>query len=131
MPGNFFDTNVLLYVGGADRRKAEEAEGLLRQGGTISVQVLNEFANVSRRKARLPWPELHSCLRTIRRGLAVLPLTVEIHQLGVQVAERYSLSIYDAMIVASALDANCDTLWSEDMQHHLLIDRLRIRNPFS
>ncbi|MDB5654248.1 MAG: hypothetical protein JWQ94_1861 [Tardiphaga sp.] len=61
-----------------------------------------------------------------------MPLTVDIHQSGLRLAERYGFSIYDSFIVAAALAADCDTLWSEDMQHGMLIDaRLRIANPFS
>jgi predicted nucleic acid-binding protein len=63
--------------------------------------------------------------------LPVHPLTVEIRETGLALAERYRLSIYDAMIAASALHADCDTLWSEDMQDGLVLDgRLRVVNPF-
>lgn len=65
------------------------------------------------------------------RPLAVVPVTIEIRDAGIALAERYTLSVYDAMIAAAALDAGCDRLWSEDMQHGLLIDNaLRIANPF-
>jgi len=60
-------------------------------------------------------------------------LTVQIgtHEIGLALAERYKLSIYDAMIAAAALQANCDTLWSEDMQHRMMFEgRLRVINPF-
>jgi len=58
-------------------------------------------------------------------------LSVETHETGILLAERYSLSVYDAMIAAAALQANCETLWSEDMQNGALIEgRLRIVNPF-
>ena len=66
------------------------------------------------------------------RGLVpVQPVTIEIHETGLRLAERYGLSIYDAMIGASALHADCDTLWSEDMQDGIVLDgRLRVANPF-
>ena len=66
-----------------------------------------------------------------QRGLLqAQPLTVDIHETGLALAERYGLSIYDAMIAASALHADCDTLWSEDMQDGMsLDDRVRIFNP--
>jgi predicted nucleic acid-binding protein len=67
----------------------------------------------------------------LRDLLTVHPLTVEAHETGLRIAERYGLSIYDAMIAASALHAGCDTLWSEDMQHGLALkEGLRISNPF-
>jgi predicted nucleic acid-binding protein len=131
MPGDFFDTNVLVYVAAGSSAKAKRAERIIAAGGVISVQVLNELAIVARRKMRLPWTETRSFLSLIRGLLPVHPITVEIHETGLAVAERYGLSIYDAMIVASALHADCDRLWSEDMQHGMKIKgRLRIANPF-
>ena len=131
MPGSFFDTNVLLYVAAGHPAKADRAEQLIGEGGTISVQVLNEIANVARRKMGLSWTETHAFLSMIRSLLPVRPITVEIHEAGLALAERYGLSTYDAMIAASALQADCDTLWSEDMQDGMLLGaRLRIVNPF-
>jgi predicted nucleic acid-binding protein len=131
MPGSFFDSNVLLYLASGDRAKADRAENIVGEGGAISVQVLNELANVARRKMRLSWAETRGCLSTIRSLLPARPITVEIHESGIALAERHGFSTYDAMIVASALDADCDTLWSEDLQHGMLIDgRLRISDPF-
>jgi hypothetical protein len=95
------------------------------------VQVLNEFANVARRKMRMSWPETHTSLDLLRSLLTVHSITIETHETALALAERHNLSIYDAMIVASALNADCDTLWSEDLHHGLVIDgRLRITNPF-
>ncbi|ROZ79574.1 PIN domain-containing protein [Ramlibacter sp. WS9] len=127
----FVDTNVLLYLLSADSAKADRAEALVGGGARISVQVLNELTNVARRKLAMRWEEIDELAQAIRASCPVEPLTVETHDTGRRLAERYSLSVYDAMIVASALVANCTTLFSEDMQHGLLIDRtLRIRNPF-
>jgi predicted nucleic acid-binding protein len=131
MPGRFLDSNVLIYIASGDRAKAHRAEKLLAEGGAISVQVLNEIANVARRKMRLSWRETQAFLSSLRGLLLVHPVTVEIHERGLALAERHNLSIYDAMIAASAMQADCDTLWSEDMQQGGLIDgRLRIINPF-
>ncbi len=131
MPGRFFDTNVLLYVAAGDPVKADRAEQLVGGGGTISVQVLNEIANVARRKMGMSWAETHAFLSMIRGLLPVQPITIEIHETGLALAERYGLSTYDAMIAASAMQADCDTLWSEDMQDGMVLDdRLRIVNPF-
>ena len=131
MADRFFDTNILLYVAGTSKDKAEQAKRLIADGGLISVQVLNEIANAARRKMNLDWDETHAFLDALRALLVVRPLTAEIHDAGLDIAERYRLSIYDAMIVASALDAGCTTLWSEDMHHGLSIDgKLQILNPF-
>ena len=131
MPVSFFDTNVLVYLASSDAAKADRAEAIIAGGGSISVQVLNELANVARRKMQMSWDETHGLLNTLRGLLTVHAVTVETHEAGLRIAERYSLSIYDSMIAASALDAGCDTLWSEDMQHGMKLDEgLRIANPF-
>jgi len=131
MLGSFFDTNVLLYVASGDPAKAERAEELIIAGGIISVQVLNEIANVARRKMGMSWTETRAFLSTIRGLLPVQTLTIDVHETGLELAERYGLSVYDAMIAASALHANCDTLWSEDMQDGVVLEgRLRVVNPF-
>jgi predicted nucleic acid-binding protein len=131
MGDSFFDTNVILYIASNDPAKADRAEALIGVGGAISVQVLNEFTHVARRKMRLTWRETLDLLSTMRRLLTVHPLTVDVHDVGLSVARRHNFSLYDAMIVACALEAGCETLWSEDMHHGMVIDgRLRIANPF-
>jgi predicted nucleic acid-binding protein len=131
VPGSFFDTNVLIYLASGDTAKADKAEARLAEGGTISVQVLNEITNVARRKMRLSWGQTHVFLTALRGLLLVRPITIDVHETGLEIAEKYILSTYDAMIVASALHADCDTLWSEDMQHGMVLEgHLRIVNPF-
>ena len=131
MPVSFFDTNVLVYLASEDAKKANLAEAAIAKGGSISVQVLNELANVARRKMRMSWADTHAFLNMLRGLLTVHPLTLETHETGLALAERYGLSTYDAMIAASALQAGCDTLWSEDMQHGMALDEgLRIADPF-
>ncbi len=128
---DFFDTNVVLYLLSADTAKADRAEELLAAGGTISVQVLNEFVAVASRKLRMSWVEIREVLTQIRAVCAVESLTVETHERALRLAERHGLSIYDALIVSAALMANCKTLHSEDMQDGQVIERqLTIRNPF-
>jgi len=132
MPGDFFDTNVLVYIASGRTAKADRAERLVRDGGIISVQVLNEIANVARRKMRLSWPATRAFLSLMRGLLPVEPMTLKTHETGLALAERYRLSIPDGMIAAAALLAGCDRLWSEDMQDGLVIDgRLRIADPFA
>ena len=129
---DFFDTNVVLYLLSADTAKADRAEKLLALGGTISVQVLNEFAAVASRKLRMSWTEIREVLAQIRAVCAVEPMTIETHERALRVAERYGLSIYDALIVSAALLANCKTLHSDDMQDDQVVERqLTIRNPFT
>jgi predicted nucleic acid-binding protein len=128
----FADTNVLLYLISRDAAKARRAEKLLSARIAISVQVLNEFASVARRKHSLEWTELVEILAGIRHFAELQPLTLDTHLHGLALAERYGFSLYDAMIAAAALQAGCDTLMSEDFQPGQVIDgRLKIVNPFA
>ncbi|GGH41211.1 Predicted nucleic acid-binding protein, contains PIN domain [Cribrihabitans marinus] len=131
MSAEFADTNVILYLLD-DSPKADRAEEILRQGPRISVQVLNEALVNCRRKAGLSWEDTGGFLAGIQSLCAVEDLTVQTHQVGRALSEKYQLSVYDAMIVSAALIAGCTTLWSEDMHDGLLVeDQLRVVNPFS
>ncbi len=131
MAGSFIDTNVLIYIASGDRAKADRAEAILGDGGVISVQVLNELTNVARRKMRMTWPDTRAFLAMLRGLVTVEVMTVETHETGLVFAERYGLSVYDGLIVASAVHAGCDVLWSEDMQNGMRIkEGLRVVNPF-
>ena len=131
MRAEFLDTNVILYLLD-EGPKADIAETLVARGATISVQVLNESLVNCRRKAGLSWEEAATFLEGMRALCPVEDLTVQTHDVGRALAERYGFSIYDAMIVASALVAGCTTLWSEDMQDGLLVEgQLCIVNPFT
>jgi predicted nucleic acid-binding protein len=131
MPGSFLDSNIVLYLASKQAAKADRAEELVNSGGTISVQVLNEIANVARRKMSMSWAETRNFLLIVRALLNVEPVTIETHDAGIALAERCQLSVYDGMIASAALLAECDTLFSEHLQDGLLIDnRLRVVNPF-
>lgn len=127
----FLDTNVLVYAFTTDRR-ANRAEEILARGGTISVQVLNEFANVARRKLGMTWGEVASASGALQRLCGpVVGVDLDTHADALRLAERYGLSIFDASIVASALGTRCEILYTEDMQDGMLVDgRLRLMNPF-
>ena len=127
---SFFDTNVLLYLLSKDAAKADRAEALLASGGVVSVQVLNEFASVASRKLAITIPEIREILSTIQGVCIVKPLDIETHKLGLELAERYGFSIYDGMIVAAAVHAECTILYTEDLQQGQMIAKLQIRNPF-
>ena len=131
MPREFLDSNILVYAFTTDQRAAV-AQGLLEHGGIISVQGLNEFTNVARRKLGMTWAEVRESLVAIRTLCStILPIDIETHAEGLRIAEYYGYAMFDALIIASALRANCSTLWSEDMQDGIVIDgRLRIANPF-
>ena len=127
----FFDTCVLLYLLSNDAAKADRVEELLAARGTISVQVLNEFAAVSLRKLRMPLPEVKEILDTVRAVCDVVPLTVETHDRALAIVARYGFSLYDSLLIAAALIAGSRHLYSDNLQHGQLIDRqLRVVNPF-
>jgi predicted nucleic acid-binding protein len=131
MSVEFADTNVVLYLLDVGP-KADRAEAVLAKGPRISVQVLNETLVNCRRKAGMNWEESGAFLAGVQALCPVEDLTLQTHEVGRALAERYGLSIYDAMIVASALMAGCTTLWSEDMQDGLVVEgRLRVVNPFA
>jgi predicted nucleic acid-binding protein len=127
----FFDTNVLLHEFSQDAAKASASENVIRGGGVISVQVLNEFANAGRRKLGWGWAVIREILGEYRTNFTVVPLTLETHERGLGLAERYQLNVYDGMIVAAAQLAGCKVLYSEDMHDGLVIDGLTIRNPYA
>jgi predicted nucleic acid-binding protein len=128
----FFDTNVFVYAIIQDDPRSDHAEELIAEGGTVSVQVLGEFAAVARRKTKMPWIEIRLALDSIKALCPdPLPITLDTHQEALAIAEKYGYKIYDALILASALEARCTMLYSEDMQDGQVIDhRLTIRNPF-
>jgi len=128
----FFDTNVFVYAVVQDDPRSEKAEELIAEGGTASVQVLNEFADVVRRKAEMPWGEVRFAIENIKALCPdPLPITIDTHNEALTIAEKYGYRIYDALIVASALEAQCTILYSEDMRDGQVIDhQLTIRNPF-
>jgi predicted nucleic acid-binding protein len=128
----FFDTNIFVYAIIQDDPRSDHAEELIAQGGTVSMQVLSEFAAVARRKTKMAWVEIRRALDGIKVLCPdPLPVTLDTHREALAIAEKYGYRIYDALIVASALEARCTILYSEDMQDGQVIDhRLTIRNPF-
>jgi predicted nucleic acid-binding protein len=126
----FFDTNLLVHAQ-QKGRKADRSRALFAAGGNLSVQVLNEFTAVSRRKQQREWREVAEAISDV---LALvdppLALTLDLHAAARVFAEDHRLSFYDALIVASAIEAGCDVLYSEDMQHGRSIGGLAIVNPF-
>ena len=126
----FFDTNIIVY---AQERgeKGNIARALLAEGGYLSVQVLNEFASVSSRKQGRTWSEIEEALSDLL-ALVRPPVSIKIdlHRQARRLASEIGFSFYDALIVAAAIEAGCQTLYSEDMQHGRTIGPLTIMNPF-
>jgi len=128
----FFDTNVLIYAVTRSDTRAVRAEELLLAGGVVSVQILNEFAAVARRKLQMPWAEVAEAVEAF---LVLCPspvaVTLEIHNAARAIADKMGCNIYDALVVAAALEAGCATLYSEDFQDGQVIEgKIIVRNPF-
>jgi predicted nucleic acid-binding protein len=134
MPGKtYLDTNVLVYAVTQNDPRTARAEELLLSGGVVSVQVLNEFTAVARRKLRMPWTEVAEAVEAfLVLCPSPIPVTLEIHEAARAIAEKNGFNIYDALVVAAALDAGCATLYSEDFQDGQKIEgKLTVRNPFA
>ena len=128
----FFDTNVLIYAVSKNDPRSAVAEELLATGGVLSVQILNEFVSVARRKILMTWNDVREAVEAF--GVlcpAPLPITIEVHTVALQLAEKHGYNIYDALVVAAALEAGCSVLYSEDLRDGQTIGgQLAIRNPF-
>jgi predicted nucleic acid-binding protein len=134
MPASaFLDTNVLIYSVAENDPRSDAAEALLAGGGVISAHVLNEFVAVARRKLGMSWADVTEALDAIRILCpSPVPITIETHGAALRIAQQYGYRIYDALVAAAALEAKCDTLYTEDMQDGQVIDdRLTIKNPFA
>lgn len=143
----FLDTNILIYLlQGKDvspdaslsiaeqtaNRKADIALELLDQDQpVIAVQVCNELCNVVQRR-KMDWNKAQVLLETLEALCdTIVPLSLAVHKKGLLLREKYQLQLYDAMLLAAALEAECTVFYSEDMQNGQLIERtLVIRNPF-
>jgi predicted nucleic acid-binding protein len=128
----FLDTNVLVYTLGARDDRTPVAEALLAASGVISVQVLNELAAVAHRKLRMSWVDIAAALDAIKVLCpSPAPVTLAVHGAALRLAMELQYHIYDALIIAAALDSDCTTLYSEDLRaDHVIDGRLTIRNPF-
>jgi predicted nucleic acid-binding protein len=127
----FFDTNVLVYAFSSGDPRKKTAEELIIGGGTIGVQTLNEFVSVKRQKSRASWEDLFYWLNIIDKLCSPpMPLTASTHLLGLQIAQTSGYHIYDALMLASALEANCTVFYTEDLHHGHRLGDLTIRNPF-
>jgi predicted nucleic acid-binding protein len=126
----FLDTNILIHAQ-QDNPRGDRARALVLAGGIISVQVLNELANVLRKKLGRDWMEIREALDDVQAALdPARALTIETHFAAVALAREHGFSFFDALIVAAAVEAGCDTLLTEDMQDGRTIGGLTVVDPF-
>src|SRR6266849_4288632 len=134
----FLDTNVFVYsFESSASAKARRATQLVRQGistgkGVISFQVVQEFFNVALKRFAKPMtPEdAEQYLAAVFRPLLAVHSSPALYHEALEVVPRYRLAWYDGLIVASALQGQCGTLYSEDEQHGQRFRDLRVQNPF-
>lgn len=126
----FLDTNIVVYALLDEGIKQQTALELLQSGCVISTQVLNEFAQVARKKAKLEWQEITELSNAIQSLTEIIPLDLAIHNRALTIAASYGYSFYDSLIIGAASETECSVLVSEDMQHSQKIGDLVISNPF-
>lgn len=127
----FFDTNVLVYAAVAGDPRTATARTLLERGGVVGIQQLNEFAAIARRKLKRSWEEICNKLADICALCPEpVPITVEVHESGLRIAQRYGYGIYDSLSIAAALASKCKTFYSEDLHHNHVIEGMTLQNPF-
>jgi predicted nucleic acid-binding protein len=127
----FLDTNILVYAFSSDDPRTNIAASLVANGGLVSIQVLNEFVNVSRQKLLRDWGEIEAALDVLNSLLdAPRPLTLEIHRAAINLARDFNYHFYDGLILAAAIQAGCSILYTEDLRHGQIIAGLTICNPF-
>lgn len=133
MSKHFLDTNIIIYAySNSELHKADKANALLfEETSLISLQVINEFSNICLKKLRLDGLAVISAIQEITRATNVVGFSLSTQLQALQLCHQHSFSYYDALIVATALENGCITLYSEDMQHNQLVEnQLRIVNPF-
>ena len=127
----FADTNIVVYAYGVDPAKIAAAETIVKAAPVISTQVINEFHNVARRKLGLDMATRHRVAADLLQSCRVVAIDQAIVTAAMQVEARYQVSYWYALILAAALAAGCDTVYSEDMQDGQVFEgRLTVRNPF-
>ncbi len=128
----FSDTNIIAYnYDDAEPDKCIFISDVLASvERNISTQVLSELANILSKKFKFPWSAIAAAHSELKANFTLHLLTEHTIAKAVSLAERYKYSYYDSLILASAIEAQCEVLYSEDFQHNQLIEGVCIINPF-
>lgn len=125
------DTNVLIYLHDNSSTKRAIANDLLAGNPRISSQVISEYLNTTRRLLNLSKDELLIQTSALFSGCTIIPVLPYTLLFASELVKQYKFQLFDAVIVASAIEGHCDILYSEDMHHSLVVDKsLTIINPF-
>lgn len=139
MSGRFFiDTNVFVYsVDGTSPRKASRATELIREGirtrtGIVSYQVVQEFFNVALRRFRhqISTGDALNYLQMTFRPLLAIQSSQGLYAEALRISDRFQIPWFDSLIVAGAIEAECEILYSEDFQDRQKIGSMTVVNPF-
>jgi predicted nucleic acid-binding protein len=127
----FFDTNILVYAVSNEGFRTDRSIEVLAEGGIISAQVLSEFTNATLKKMNRRWSDVDQALKRVELVVFdVVPFTQETHRAAVKLARAHMLQWFDAVVLASALETGCETLYTEDFQAGRKFGKLKIVNPF-
>ena len=127
----FIDSNVILYLYADDDRRKEIVKSLINPDYTISTQVVNENVNVCLRKLKLTKEEAFAHGRNLLNSLSVVQIYPSTITAAFSLSIKYGFGYWDSLIVSSALENDCEILFTEDMQDGLLVEnKLKIKNPF-
>ena len=131
----FIDTNVLIYAfSEVELNKQQVALNLIDAvacDAIISNQVINELANIFLKKFKLPIEQVEDSFLELDSLLNIVSFDMSTQIRALRLKQRYNLQYFDSLIISTALENKCNILYSEDMQHELIIDnRLKIINPF-
>lgn len=127
----FLDSNIIIYLIDTHLEKSEIAGQLVGYGSHINAQVLVEIGNVCKRKLKWSKHEVSELWYQLMTDCRVTDITESTIAEAIYLTEKYDFQLFDAIIVSGALEAGCSILYSEDMQHELVVeDRLTIINPF-
>ena len=126
------DSNILIYSHGLDcEDKKVIARGFFRETPIISSQVISEYLNVMKKKLKMEKNELMQLCTLWLEKCTIQPVILSTVKLAQNLISKYDFQLFDGIVVAAALEANCDILYSEDMHNGLIIENtLKILNPF-
>ncbi len=125
------DSNVLIYLHDKfDTRKRTIAENILADAPKISSQVVSEYINVTRRLLDLPKPTILRQCAALFEHCELIIVNPNTLVAAANLIDKHGFQIFDSIIVAAALEANCSVLYSEDMQNGFTINNMTIVNPF-
>lgn len=139
MPGRYFlDTNIFVYAfDHSARAKATTAQKLIREAirsglGVVSYQVVQEFFNVALRhfSGKMSLEDAQQFLAITFRPLLAVHSSPGLYSEALHIQAKHKFSWYDSLIVAAAIESECEILYSEDLQHGQKVGGVQVKNPF-